>query len=39
MSEGKEFHNLSVDIKYKEENETVLAKGCNSWLILKLGWG
>ena len=42
MSEGKLFHNLTVDIKYEEENEIVLARGCNNcllWLILKLGFG
>ena len=44
MSWGQQFHNLTadLDIKYEEENETVLAKGCNNgllWLILKLGWG
>ena len=25
MSEGTEFHNLTVDIKYEQEKETVLA--------------
>ena len=42
ISGGKQFHNLTEDIKYEEEKETVLAKGCNNcllWLILKLGWG
>ena len=42
MSAGKQFHNLTEDIKYEEEKETFLAKGCNNcllWLILKLGWG
>ena len=42
MSGGKQFNNLTVDIKYEEKNETVLAKGCNNCLlrlILKLGWG
>ena len=34
MSECKQFHNLTVDIKYKEENETVVAKGCNNCLFL-----
>ena len=40
MPGGKQFHSLTVDIKYKEEKETVLAKGCSNcllWLILKLG--
>ena len=40
MSSGKLFHSLTVDIKYEEEKETVLAKGCSNcllWLILKLG--
>ena len=27
MSDGKQFHSLTVDIKYEEEKETVLAKG------------
>jgi len=42
MSDGKQFHSLTVDIKYEEEKETVLAKGCSNcllWLILKLGSG
>ena len=33
MSEGREFHNLTVDIKYEQEKETVLAKGCNNCLL------
>ena len=40
MSGGKQFHSLTVVIKYEEEKETVLAKGCSNcllWLILKLG--
>ena len=40
MSDGKQFHSLTVDIKYEEVKETVLAKGCSNcllWLILKLG--
>ena len=28
IPEGKQFHNLTVDIKYEQEKETVLAKGC-----------
>ena len=34
MTGGKQFHNLTADIKYEEENETVLAKGCNNCLFL-----
>jgi len=30
VSDGKQFHSLTVDIKYEEEKETVLAKGIDS---------
>jgi len=32
-SDGKQFHSLTVDIKYEEEKETVLAKGCSDCLL------
>ena len=34
ISGGKQFHSLTVDIKYEQEKEAVPAKGCLLFIVV-----